>query len=336
MTRTEYINAFTTYITANTPPLTPYVVIVSNINKWVDQIDGALSGCFKDEIEKIAGRLFITDIVDTFKSSRLLSRLVNKDILSEFGKEKYPGSSHVVSYQWFGDVLKGYVKIKGTDPKGLFPQRWAGEFKANSALILKAATKTFVKGDCRTIHPMANGMIKTNNYKGKVLISIIWSPSWKPKDEVEVSKYQDISYNTLNMVEQALALMDTVEKYEIQEIKHHLGWKGYEALVTVREIKCPVPKTDAEIYQEKCEEIVNTDKEPATLEDLINDLNSPIMAPTPITKSKLPEIVALEKAYKDALAINKKLTGQYTAAKKLWEESTNRLDRLEQALELLK
>ncbi|QPI13409.1 hypothetical protein [Salmonella phage vB_SalM_ABTNLsp5] len=334
MTRTEYINAFTTYITANTPPLTPYEVIVSNINKWVDQIDGALSGCFKDEIEKIAGRLFITDIVDTFKGSRLLSRLVNKDILSEFGKEKYRGQSHV-SYQWFGDVLKGYIKIKGVDPSGLFPQRWAGEFKANSALILKAATKTFVKGDCRTIHPMANGMIKTNHYKGKVLISIIWSPSWKPK-EVEVSKYQDISYNTLNIVEQALALMDTVEKYEIQEIKHHLGWKGYEVLVTVREIKCPVPKTDAEIYQEKCEEIVNTDKEPATLEDLIDEMNSPIMAPTPITKSKLPEVVALEKAYKDALAINKKLTGQYTAAKKLWEESTNRLDRLEQALELLK
>src|SRR5699024_3713604 len=110
-------------------------------------------------------------------------------------------------------------------------------------------------------------------------------------------------------VEQALALMDTVEKYETQEINHTLGWKGYEVLVKVREIKCAVPKTDAEIYQEKCEEIVNTDKEPATLEDLIYELNSPrLLAPTPITKSKLPEIIALEKAYKDALAINKKLT----------------------------
>lgn len=334
MTRNEYINAFRAYIIANTPPHTPYEVIVSNINKWVDGIDEDLSRCFKSEIEKIASRLYISDITDTFKGSRLLSRLVNKDILSEFGKGKYCGSSHV-SYKWFGDASKGYIKIKGMDPSNLFPQRWAAEFKANAALILKAAAKTIVAGDSRTIHPMANCMIKTNAYKGKVLISIIWSPSRKPK-EVEVSKYQDISYNTLNIVEQALALMDTVEKYEIQEIKHHLGWKGYEVLVTVREIKCLVPKTDAEIYQEKCEEIVNTDKEPATLEDLINDLNSPIMAPTPITKSKLPEIMALEKAYKDALAINKKLTGQYTAAKKLWEESTNRLDKLEQALELLK
>ena len=336
MTRTEYINAFTTYITANTPPLTPYVVIVSNINKWVDQIDDALSRCFKAEIEKIAGRLCIHDIIKTFKGSRLLSRLVNKDILSEFGKEKHPGSSHVVNYKWFGDTIKGYIKIKGMDPNSLFPQRWVSEFKANSALILKAASKTIVSGDCRTIHPMANCMIKTNSYKGKAIISVIWSPNRKPKDDAEVVKYQDIAYDTLNTIEQALALMDTVEKYETQEVKHHLGWKGYEVLVTVREIKCTVPKTDAEIYQEKCEEIVNTDKEPATLEDLINDLNSPIMAPTPITKSKLPEIVALEKAYKDALAINKKLTGQYTAAKKLWEESTNRLDRLEQALELLK
>lgn len=298
MTRTEYINAFTTYITANTPPLTPYVVIVSNINKWVDQIDDALSRCFKAEIEKIAGRLCIHDIIKTFKGSRLLSRLVNKDILSEFGKEKYPGSSRVVNYKWFGDVLKGYIKIKGMDPKSLFPLRWAGEFHTNSALILKAAAKTFVKGDCRTNHPIAPQMIKACAKNGRVHISIIWSPVWKPKDEVEVSKYHDISYNTLNTVEQALALMHTVEKYEIQEIKHLLGWKGYEVLVTVREIKYPVPKTDAEIYQEKCEEIVNTDKEPATLEDLINDLNSPIMAPTPITKSKLPEVVALEKAYK--------------------------------------
>ncbi|QBP35698.1 thioredoxin [Phage NC-G] len=336
MTRNEYIKAFTAYITTNTPPLTPYEVIVSNISKWVDQIDEDLSRCFKSEIEKIAGRLFISDIIETFKGSRLLSRLVNKDLLSGFGKGKYCGTSHV-NYQWFGDVLKSYIKIKGADPKGLFPLRWAGEFHTNSALILKAAAKTFVKGVCRTNHPIAPQMIKACAKNGKVHISIIWSPSWKPKDEAEVSKYQDISYNTLNTVEQALALMHTVEKYEIQEIKHPLGWKGYEALVTVREIKCPVPKTDAEIYQEKCEEIVNTDKEPATLEDLIDELNSPrLLVPTPITKSKPPEVVALEKAYKDALAINKKLTAQYTAAKKLWEESTNRLDRLEQALELLK
>ena len=335
MTRNEYIKAFTAYITTNTQPLTPYEVIVSNISKWVDQIDEDLSQCFKSEIEKIAGRLSISDIIETFKGSRLLSRLVNKDLLSDFGKEKYRSPAHV-NYKWFGDVLKGYIKIKGMDLSTLFPQRWAAEFKANSALILKAATKTVVAGDGRTIHPLANCMIKTNAYKGRVLISIIWSPNRKPKDEAEVVKYQDISYDTLNTIEQALALMDTVEKYETQEIKRTLGWKGYEVLVKVREIKCAVPKTDAEIYQEKCEEIVNTDKEPATLEDLINDLNSPIMAPTPITKSKVPEVIALEKAYKDALAINKKLTGQYTAAKKLWEESTNRLDRLEHALELLK
>lgn len=336
MTRNEYINAFNTYITDTTPPLTPYEVIVSNINKWVDQIDDALSHCFKAEIEKIAGRLFISDITETFKGSRLLSRLVNKDILSEFGKGKYCGSSHV-SYQWFGDVLKSYIKIKGMDPSNLFPQRWAAEFKANSALILKAAIKTIVAGDCRTIHPMANCMIKTNGYKGKVLISVIWSPNRKPKDDAEVVKYQDISYDTLNTIEQALALMDTVEKYETQEINHFYGWKGYEVLVKVRELKCAVPKTDAEIYQEKCEEIVNTDKEPATLEDLIDALNSPIpMASTPITKSKLPEIIALEKAYDEALSVNKKATEEYTAAKKLWEESTSRLNRLEQALELLK
>lgn len=337
MTRNEYINAFNTYIVANTPKFTPYVELVSIISKWVDQIDEDLSQCFKDEITVIAKRLIIPDIIKTFKGSRLLSRLVNKDILSEFGKEKYPGSSHVVSYKWFGDTIKGYVKIKGMDPSSSFPQRWAAEFKASSALILKAASKTIVAGDNRTIHPMANCMIKTNAYKGKVLISVIWSPNRDPKDEAEVVKYKDISYDTLNTIEQALALMDTAEKYETQEVKHFRGWKGYEVLVKVREIKCAVQKTDAEIYQENCEKIVNVDKEPTTLEDLIDALNSPIpMASTPITKSKFPEVIALEKAYDEALAINKKATEDYTAAKKLWEESTNRLDRLEQALELLK
>ena len=312
MTRNEYINAFNNYMIATMS----HEVIVSNISKWVDQIDEDLSRCFKSEIEKIAGRLFISDITETFKGSRLLSRLVNKDLLSGFGKGKYCGANHV-SYQWFGDVLKGYIKIKGMDPSTLFPQRWAAEFKANSALILKAATKTVVAGDGRTIHPLANCMIKTNAYKGRVLISIIWSPNRKPKDEAEVVKYQDISYDTLNTIEQALALMDTVEKYETQEINHFRGWKGYEVLVKVREIKCIVPKTDAEIYQENCEKIMNADKEPAALEDLIDALNSPIMAPTPITKSKLPEVIALEKAYDEALAVNKKVTEEYTAAKKI-------------------
>lgn len=336
MTRNEYINAFRAYIIANTPPHTPYEVIVSNINKWVDGIDEDLSRCFKSEIEKIASRAYISDITDTFKGSRLLSRLVNKDILSEFGKGKYCGSSHV-SYKWFGDASKDYIKIKGMDPSSLFPQRWTTEFKANAALILKAASKTIVSGDCRTIHPMANSMIKTNSYKGKAIISVIWTPSRKPKDDAEVVKYQDIAYDTLSTIEQALAMMDTVEKYETQEVKHFYGWKGYEVLVKVRELACAVPKTDAEIYRENCEKIVNANKEPATLEELIDELNSPrLLASTPIAKSKLPEVIALEKAYDEALEVNKKVTEEYTAAKKLWEESTSRLNRLEQALELLK
>lgn len=330
MTRNEYINAFNTYITANTPPLTPYGTIVSNISKWADQIDETLSECFKAEIEKIAGRLFIPDITKTFKGSRLLSYLVNKDILSDFGKENYSSPARV-NCKWFGDVLKGYIKIKGMDPSSLFAKRWAGEFKANSALIFKAAAKTVVAGDCRTVHPISNRLITANTYKGNVLISVIYSPGRKPKDEAEVVKYQDISYDTLNTIEQALALMGTVEKYETQEVKHFRGWKGYEVLVKVREIKCAVPPTDKEINQKKCEEIMNAPKPEASLEELMDQLDD-----SPSMLESRPEILALKKVYDAALIDNQLATEEYTRAKKLWEESTNRLDRLEQALELLK
>lgn len=330
MTRNEYIQAFNTVIDTKVKPLIGESAIISIINSWLNQIDSAIvASCrFEKDIAAIANRAGNDDIKKTFKGSRVLAYLVNKDLLNKFGVESRRGKG-TVGYSWFGDVEKCHFDVQG-DTVSLFANRWAREFKNNKMSIIKSATK-LMGGDFRTICHMAEHMIKVKESGENQVIITVNHEFFTPKATVEnVKKYLDVACTLTHQLQCALNYMRTVEKIKVDPITSSHGWKGYKIVVTLREVKCAKQPTVAEIYKKKSEEIMNEPQEVTTLEDLIDNLNN-----EPV-KQKAPEIVALETAYNKALAVNKKATEEYTKAKRLWEESTNRLDKLEQALELLK
>ena len=95
--------------------------------------------------------------------------------------------------------------------------------------------------------------------------------------------------------------METVENIHTYPFKNICGWEGYKIVVSLREVKCAYSPTDKEIYQQKCDEIVNTPKEETTLEELMDNLDD---SPEPIEIR--PEVIALENAYKEVLEISNK------------------------------
>ena len=329
MTRNEYIQAFNTTIDAKVKPLTGELSILSIINFWLNQIDSTIvaSGRFKKDIATIASRAGNDDIKKTFKGSRVLSYLVNKDLLHKFGVESRRGKG-TIGYHWFGDVEKYYLDKQGYTVSE-FAHCWAREFRDNKMSIIKSATK-LMDGDYRTISHLAEHMINVKESgENQVIITVkyeFFTPQATPEN---VKKYLDVASTLTSQMQCALNCMHTVEKIKVDPITSTHGWKGWKIVATLREVKCAKQPTVAEIYKKKSEEIMNAPQE-TTLEDLIDNLNN-----EPV-EQKAPEIVALEMAYNKALAVNKKATEDYTKAKRLWEESTNRLDKLEQALELLK
>lgn len=330
MTRNEYIQAFNTTIDTKVKPLTGESAILSIINSWLNQIDSTIvaSCLFKKDIASIASRVDNDDIKKTFKGSRVLAYLVNKDLLNKFGVESRRGKG-TIGYHWFGDVEKYYLDNRGYTVSE-FANCWAREFRDNKMSIIKSATK-LMGGDFRTISHLAEHMIKVKESgENQVIIAVkyeFFTPVATPEN---VKKYLDVACTLTHQVQCALNYMRTVEKIKVDPITSTHGWKGWKIVVTLREVKCAKQPTVAEIHKKKSEEIMNAPHEVTTLEDLIDNLNN-----EPV-KQKAPEIIALETAYNEALAVNKKATEDYTKAKRLWEESTNRLDKLEQALELLK
>lgn len=337
MTRNEYIASFNHAIDTSVNPLSHKDEIVSVINRWINQIEPIIlsSGQFEYEIDEIAGRLDADDIKKTFKSSRLLSYLVNKTILNRFGVE-IKRTDKVVGYQWFGDVVQHYY-AHTKNPGSMFTNRWMYMFEQSKRLILKSIAK-IARGEYRTVHPIAANMITVKDLDDKLVEITVVYPFFTPvANQENIKKYRYVSAATSDQLFAALSHIRTVKDVDCKPFTNHFGWDGYKLTVELQEVKYAAQPTDKEIYQQNCEKIMNAPKEPTTLEELIDALNDPIpMAPTPITKSKLPEVIALEKAYDEALEENRIATEEYTRAKKKWEETTNRLDRLEQALELLK
>lgn len=321
MTRNEYIQAFNATIDTKVKPLTGESAIISIINFWLNQIDSTIvASCrFEKDIATIASRAGNDDIKKTFKGSRVLAYLVNKDLLNKFGVESRHGKG-TVGYHWFGDVEKYYLDNQGYTVSE-FANCWAREFRDNKMSIIKSATK-LMGGDYRTISHLAEHMINVKESgENQVIITVkygFFTPVATPEN---VKKYFDAASTLTSQMQCALNYMRAVEKIKVDPITSTHGWKGWKIVVTLREVKCAKQPTDAEI--------MNAPQE-TTLEDLIDNLNN-----EPV-EQKAPEIVALEMAYNKALAVNKKATEDYTKAKRLWEESTNRLDKLEQALELLK
>lgn len=329
MTRNEYIQAFNATIDTKVKPLTGESAILLIINYWLNQIDSTIvaSGRFKKDIATIASRAGNDDIKKTFKGSRVLAYLVNKDLLHKFGVESNRGKG-TIGYHWFGDIEKYYLDKQGYTVSE-FAHCWAREFRDNKMSIIKSATK-LMGGDFRTISHLAEHMIKVKESgENQVIITVkheFFTPVATPEN---VKKYLDVACTLTHQLVCALNYMRTVEKIKVDPITSTHGWKGWKIVVTLREVKCAKQPTVTEIHKKKSEEIMNAPQE-TTLEDLIDNLNN-----EPV-KQKAPEIIALETAYNKALAVNKKATEDYTKAKRLWEESTNRLDKLEQALELLK
>ncbi|WBF83048.1 hypothetical protein a48_208 [Escherichia phage a48] len=167
--------------------------------------------------------------------------------------------------------------------------------------------------------------------KNKVAIFINYRFFTPETNQKNINKFFSIASTITRQLETALLCMETVENIHTYPFKNICGWEGYKLVISLREVKCAYSPTDKEIYQQKCDEIVNTPKEETTLEELMECLDD---SPEPIEIR--PEVIALEKAYKEVLEISNKAQKEYEQAKRIWEESVNRLDRLEQALQLIK
>lgn len=335
MTRNEYIKSFNNVIDNKVMPIPLFGQnsVLSIINQWLNNIDASIvsSGKFIHEVREISSRTNKDGIKKTFKGSRLLSYLVNRDILSKFGKE-IKRTKDVVGYNWFGDVNSYHLNNK-EDPENIFTRRWISNFRLFKGQILKSASK-LCYGDYRQIHPLAADMITIKEYeldKNKVAIFINYGFFTPEANQKNINKFFSIASDITRQLETALLCMETVENIHTCPFKNICGWEGYKIVVSLREVKCAYSPTDKEIYQQKCDEIVNTPKEETTLEELMECLDD---SPEPIEIR--PEVIALEKAYKEALEISNKAHKEYEQAKRIWEESVNRLDRLEQALQLIK
>lgn len=206
-------------------------------------------------------------------------------------------------------------------------------FRLFKKQILKSASK-LCYGDYRQIHPLASDVIIIKEYeldKNKAAIFVNYEFFTPEANQKNINKFFSIASDTTRQLETALLCMETVENIHTYPFKNICGWEGYKIVVSLREVKCAYSPTNKEIYQQKCEEIVNTPKEETTLEELMDNLDD-----SPESVEIRPEVIALEKAYKEVLEISNKAQKEYEQAKRIWEESVNRLDRLEQALQLIK
>ncbi|WWT37257.1 thioredoxin [Escherichia phage UPWr_E4] len=333
MTRNEYIKSFNSVIDDKVKPVFSQNSVISIINQWLNNIDASIvsSSKFIHEVHKISSREYKDDIKETFKGSRLLSYLVNQDILGKFGKE-IKRTKDVVGYSWFGDVNSYHLNNK-EDPENIFTRRWISNFRLFKKQILKSTSK-LCYGDYRQIHPWASDMIIIKEYeldKNKAAIFVNYEFFTPEANQKNINKFFSIASDTTRQLETALLCMETVENIHTYPFKNICGWEGYKIVVSLREVKCAYSPTNKEIYQQKCEEIVNTPKEETTLEELMDSLDD-----SPESVEIRPEVIALEKAYKEVLEISNKAQKEYEQAKRIWEESVNRLDRLEQALQLIK
>lgn len=332
MTRNEYIKSFNSVIDDKVKPMSSKNSVIFIINQWLNNTDASIvsSGKFIHEVREISSRTDKDDIKKTFKGSRLLSYLVNRDILSKFGKE-IKRTKDVVGYNWFGDVNSYHLNKE--DPENIFTRRWISNFRLFKGQILKSASK-LCYGDYRQIHPLASDMIIVKEYEldeNKVAIFVNYGFFTPNANQKNINKFFSIASTITYQLEAVLGCMETVENIHTYPFKNICGWEGYKIVVSLREVKCAYSLTDKEIYQQKCDEIVNTPKEETTLEELIECLDD---SPEPVEIR--PEVIALEKAYKEVLEISNKAQKEYEQAKRIWEESVNRLDRLEQALQLIK
>lgn len=333
MTRNEYIKSFNSVIDDKVKPVFSQNSVISIINQWLNNTDASIvsSGKFIHEVREISSRTDKDDIKKTFKGSRLLSYLVNRDILSKFGKE-IKRTKDVVGYNWFGDVNSYHLNNK-EDPENIFTRRWISNFRLFKKQILKSASK-LCYGDYRQIHPWASDMIIIKEYeldKNKAAIFVNYEFFTPEANQKNINKFFSIASDITRQLETALLCMETVKSIHTYPFKNMCGWEGYKIIISLREVKCACSPTDKEIYQQKCDEIVNTPKEETTLEELMECLDD---SPEPVEIR--PEVIALEKAYKEVLEISNKAQKEYEQAKRIWEESVNRLDRLEQALQLIK
>ena len=333
MTRNEYIKSFNSVIDDKVKPMSSQNSVISIINQWLNNIDVSIvsSSKFIHEVREISSRTDKDDIKKTFKGSRLLSYLVNRDILGKFGKE-IKRTKDVIGYNWFGDVNSYHLNNK-EDPENIFTRRWISNFRLFKGQILKSASK-LCYGDYRQIHPLASDMIIVKEYeldKNKVAIFVNYGFFTPDANQKNINKFFSIASTITYQLEAALGCMETVKSIHTYPFKNMCGWEGYKIIISLREVKRAYSLTDKEIYQQKCEEIVNTPKEETTLEELMDNLDD---SPEPVEIR--PEVIALEKAYKEVLEISNKAQKEYEKAKRIWEESVNRLDRLEQALQLIK
>lgn len=333
MTRNEYIKSFNSVIDDKVKTVSSQNSVISIINQWLNNTDASIvsSSKFIHEVHKISSREYKDDIKETFKRSRLLSYLVNQDILGKFGKE-IKRTKDVVGYNWFGDVNSYHLNVK-EDPENIFTRRWISNFRLFKKQILKSASK-LCYGDYRQIHPWASDMIIIKEYeldKNKAAIFVNYEFFTPEANQKNINKFFSIASDITRQLETALLCMETVENIHTYPFKNICGWEGYKIVVSLREVKRAYSPTDKEIYQQKCDEIVNTPKEETTFEELMECLDD---SPEPVEIR--PEVIALEKAYKEVLEISNKAQKEYEQAKRIWEESVNRLNRLEQALQLIK
>lgn len=230
MTRNEYIKSFNSVIDDKVKPVFSQNSVISIINQWLNNTDASIvsSSKFIHEVHKISSREYKDDIKETFKGSRLLSYLVNQDILGKFGKE-IKRTKDVVGYSWFGDVNSYHLNVK-EDPENIFTRRWISNFRLFKKQILKSASK-LCYGDYRQIHPWASDMIIIKEYeldKNKAAIFVNYEFFTPEANQKNINKFFSIASDITRQLETALLCMETVENIHTYPFKNICGWEGYK------------------------------------------------------------------------------------------------------------
>jgi hypothetical protein len=332
MTRIEYIEEFTKHINSSLrSSLFGEDYAASMIKAFLVEHDA-----FADGVNSFNGRTLLAEIdslkqeptaqaiIYGFVRSRMLTYLVSRDNLSKFGTvENHPTSPNTwCRIRWINDVFADYTTKSLI---GNYAHRWMYSFYHHLGYIIASGAKMHLAGDVRNVPSNSAAYVyKVPSTGTEVLYNVA---SYLPARRFEgLSKKAKLieNQNTTTVKTQlfkALKAMKSVSRVEVETFEDASGKVVYAFSITLAQVKIPNQVKEPKVQEPK----------PATFDEAkwTEAINN-------VPNNARPEVIALERAYSEALEHNKILTEAYTKAKNLWEESTNRLDRLEQALELVK
>lgn len=335
MTRNEYIAAFTKHINSSLrTTLFSEDYAASMIKAFLIEHNAYaedssfFARALNAEINSLKQEPTSSAIIYSFERSRMLSYLVARDNLAKFGTVE----NHSINpnswcrINWMNDVFYDYSSKFLVEN---YTHRWMYNFFHQLGYIIATGAKMHLTGDIRKVPANAHLYVykvsslethtQGNPLVYKVVNPVVGTIFSRLSKNSKLAENQNTTAIKTQLCK-ALQTMKSVSDVVVEAGEDSCGRVVYTFKITLAPVKVPNQ--------------VQTPKEPVT--PVVIDEKKWVEAINNVSNMVRPEVIALEKAYSEALEINKKATEEYTKAKKIWEESTNRLDKLEQALELLK